>query len=91
MTHVRVTVDGMTMMDDNLGNWQARPPEFLKRMVTPGPTKPESHIKAIGIVIADAVLIGEDVAIDVTTDKTDRSWSMSVQHSFAIALPGPTQ
>lgn len=85
MTHVRVTVDGQRMMDDNLGNWEARPPEFLKRMVTPGGPKPEPHIIAIGLVISDAVLTGKDVAIDVQT--ADDSWTMAVQHSMAIALP----
>lgn len=73
------------MMDDNLGNWTARPPEFLKRMVQPGGPKPETHIMAIGLVISNAVLIGEDAAIEVTTG--DDGWSMTVSKSFAIALP----
>lgn len=85
MTHVRVTIDGTKMLDDNLGDWQARPPEFLKRLVQPA-SKPEPHLKAVGITMADALLTGQDVAIEVVTED-DGSWSMSVKHSFAIALP----
>lgn len=85
MSHIKVVINGEQMMDDNLGNWTARPPEFLKRMVTPGGPKPEPHILAIGVVISNAVLMGEDAAIDVTVD--DGGWSMQVARSFAIALP----
>lgn len=85
MSHIKVTLNGEQMMDDNLGNWTARPPEFLKRMVQPGGPKPEPHILAIGVVISNAVLMGEDAAIDVTVDSD--GWSMNVSRSFAIALP----
>lgn len=88
MTHARIVVDGTIMMDENLGNWQAQPPEFLKRLVDPN-AKPEPHIKAMGITLADSLLMGRDVAIDITTDSGDGSWSMSVKQSLAIALPGP--
>lgn len=87
MAHARIIIDGKIEMDENLGNWQARPPEFLKQMVQPS-TRPEPYIKAVGIVLADSLLTGHDVAIDVTTD-TDGSWSMQVSQSLAIALPGP--
>lgn len=86
MSHVRVTVDGTIMLDDNLGDWQARPPEFLKQMVEPS-SKPDPYIKAVGITLADALLTGHDVAIDVRTDGDN--WSMDVSRSLAIALPGP--
>lgn len=89
MSHVRVTINGEKMMDDNLGNWTAQPPEFLKRMVQKDPhsgkpPRPESHIMAVGVAISTAVLTGEDANIDVTTDED--GWSMSVKRSFAIAL-----
>lgn len=85
MAHARITIDGKIELDENLGNWQARPPEFLKQMVQPS-SKPEPYIKAVGITLADALLTGTDVAIDVTT-KSDGSWSMDVSSSMAIALP----
>lgn len=84
MSHVRVTIDGSVMLDDNLGDWQARPPEFLKKMVEPSST-PDPYIKAVGITLADALLTGHDVAIDVRTDGDN--WSMDVSRSLAIALP----
>ena len=87
MAHARITIDGKIEMDDNLGDWQARPPEFLKKMVEPA-SRPDPHIKAVGIVLADSLMTGHDVAIDVVTD-TDGSWTMSVSQSLAIALPGP--
>lgn len=87
MAHARITINGRIEMDENLGNWQARPPEFLKKMVQPA-SHPEPHIKAVGIVLADSLLTGHDVAIDVTTDG-DGTWTMQVSQSLAIALPGP--
>lgn len=86
MSHVRVTIDGSIMLDDNLGDWQARPPEFLKQIVEPN-TQHDPYIKAVGITLADALLTGHDVAIDVRTDGDN--WSMDVSRSLAIALPGP--
>lgn len=86
MAHARITINGKIEMDDNLGNWQSPPPEFLKKMVQPA-SKPEPHIKAVGIVLADSLLSGHDVAIDVTTDPATGEWSMSVSQSLAIALP----
>jgi len=86
MTHARITINGKIEMDDNLGNWQARPPEFMKKMVEPS-SKPEPHIKAVGITLADSLLTGHDVAIDVTTDEAAGTWSMTVSQSLAIALP----
>jgi len=88
MSKARITINGNIVMDANLGNWQAQPPEFLKKMVEPS-GRPEPHIKAVGIVLADSLLTGHDVAIDVLTDD-DGSWSMSVSQSLAIALPSST-
>lgn len=89
MARARITINGRIEMDENLGNWQARPPEFLKKMVQPA-SHPEPHIKAVGIVLADSLLTGHDVSIDVTTDGDEHgTWSMQVSQSLAIALPGP--
>lgn len=86
MTQARITIDGTVVMDENLGNWQARPPEFLKKMVdTKGPHEP--HIKALGVTLADSLLMGRDVAIDVTTNNGDGTWSMSVKQTLAVSLP----
>jgi len=87
VSQVRVTIDGSIVLNDNLGDWQARPPEFLKKIVEPN-AQHDPYIKAVGITLADALLTGHDVAIDVTTDDDD-GWSMSVSQSLAIALPGP--
>lgn len=86
MAHARITINGKIEMDENLGNWQARPPEFLKQMVQPA-SRPEPHIKAVGIVLADSLLTGHDVAIDVRTDDATGEWTMTVSQSMAIALP----
>lgn len=88
MSHVRVTIDGSIQMNENLTDYQARPPEFLQKMVDKD-TKHDPYIKALGVTIADALLTGYDVAIDVRTDGDN--WTMDVSRSLAIALPsGPT-
>ena len=85
MSHVRITIDGTIAVNDNLSDWQARPPEYLKRMMDSEAGKNEPYIKAVGITMADALLTGHDVAIDVKTDGDN--WSMDVSRSLAIALP----
>jgi len=86
VSHVRITIDGSIVLDDNLSDYQARPPEFLKKIVEPN-QQHDPYIKAVGITLADALLTGHDVSIDVRTD--GNNWSMDVSRSLAIALPGP--
>ncbi len=86
MSYARITINGTIELDQNLGEWQAVGPEFLKKMIKPE-SKAHPHIMAIGVVLSSALLVGKDIAIDVIINEDESEWTMSVNESLAIALP----
>lgn len=86
MSYCRVVINGHIELDQNLGEWQAVGPEFLKRMIKPE-SKAHPHIMAIGVALSSALLVGKDISIDVIVNEDETEWSMSVSESLAIALP----
>jgi len=74
--HVRIVIDEKILFDDNLDVWKATPPDAFKDMLTPG-AQPQQWMKAIMIVMADAAMTGQSVAMEVITGQ-DR-WSMEVE------------
>lgn len=74
--HVRLTVDGSVVFDDNLDEWKFTPPDYFKDALHKN-AKPEPWLKAIMIVMADAALTGSSVSIDATTGES--RWSIQVQ------------
>lgn len=74
--HVRLTVDGYVVFDDNLDEWRFTPPDYFKDAIRQD-AKPEPWLKAIMIVMADAALTGSSVSIDATTGQS--CWSIQVQ------------
>ena len=81
MTHARLVIDGKTVMDEEMGEWEQRPPEFFKRVMTPG-QRQEPHLKAVAIILAESLLAGQDVSIDVAATEIG-AWTMSVKQSAA--------
>ena len=75
MTHVRVCIDSEVVLDSDLDEWVATPPDYFKDLMNPN-AKPEPWQKAIMVAVADAALTGQATNIEVTTG-TDR-WSMEV-------------
>lgn len=63
MSHVRVIVNGETLLDEDLDAWQATPPDAFKDALKPG-AKPEPWMTAILVTMADAALRGISVTIE---------------------------
>jgi hypothetical protein len=74
---MRVIVDGNTILNDELGDWQTRPPESLAYMIKPGYT-PKPWMKALLVVMADAALTEESMRFEVNTSSRGR-WSLSAE------------
>lgn len=72
---MRVIVDGNTILNDELGDWQRKPPESLAHMIRPGYT-PKPWMKALLVVLADAALTEESTRFEVNTSSRGR-WSLS--------------
>lgn len=76
--HAILTVDGRTLLDDNLDNWQQRPPEQLQELIKPG-RKPQPWLQAALITLADAAMNNMPVEIHVKTHIA--GWTIKVQHA----------
>jgi hypothetical protein len=77
MTHMKVIIDGKTIMDDPLGDWQNKPPAMFADAIKPQ-AKPAPWMKNILVTMADAALIGQATRIQVDTSSRGR-WSMHVE------------
>lgn len=82
MTHVILDVDGKIELDEDLNEWQATPPDYFKDKLRPDVT-PESWLKGVMIVMAEAAGTGDDVKITVKTGAAyqsgNRDWLMEVK------------
>lgn len=74
-SHMRIIVDGNTILNDELGDWERKPPEALAYMIRPG-YMPKPWMKALLVVLADAVLNEQPTRFEINTASRDR-WSIS--------------
>ena len=77
MAYVRLTVDGKTEIDAELGAWTAQPPSVLRDLIKPGAAPPAPSMKCVMIALADAELLGQNVDIALTTGPD--SWVLAVK------------
>jgi len=75
-SHVRIVINQEVVIDGDLGNWQATPPDFFKEALNPN-AQPEPWMRCIINVIAEAAMIGQDVEIDVSGEPGE--WVMKVK------------
>lgn len=75
MSRIRLTIDGDTIMDGDLGQWQNKPPESLTQHLDPTANL-QPWAKAAMLAIVQAALEKRDTAITVTT--RDRGWTLDV-------------
>ncbi len=66
MSHAILTVNGRTLLNDNLSDWQQQPPEAIKQLLNPK-TTPTAWAKPAMIALADAALLNQAIRIDITT------------------------
>lgn len=74
---MRVIVDGNTILNDELGDWQRKPPDALAHMIRPG-YKPKPWMKALLVAMADATLTEQPTRFEINTASRGR-WSLSVE------------
>jgi hypothetical protein len=76
MAYVRVNVDGKTVMDQDVGSWQRKPPSMIKDFIKAG-VRPELWQQAVLIIVSDAVLREQSMNVDVHTGSD--KWTLSVE------------
>lgn len=74
MAHTILTVDNITLLDDNLDEWQAQPPPDLQALLKPA--DPQPWHRTTMIAIAESLLKNEPVHIDITTHTN--GWTLTV-------------
>jgi hypothetical protein len=76
MAHMRITIDGETVMDDTLDAWSAEPPKILRDQLAANST-PKLFMRCLLLVLADSAVTQADTDITITTDEDD-DWTMAV-------------
>lgn len=78
MANVKVTVDGKTIMDGDLGEWSTNPPELIKEQLKAN-ARPALWMQALLLTIADAAMSNKCLTVDVRTDA--EGWAMDVRYA----------
>lgn len=77
MAHVKITIDGETILDDNLGEWTRALPERLQQELHPNEGRPQPWIRAIGLAMVEAATDNKPFEADVTTSPGE--WTLTVK------------
>ena len=78
MTNLRVTLDGETVIDGDMGEWNANPPEILREQLAATST-PRPWMRCLLMVVANAALTGTDTEVVVRT--SENRWTLEVAES----------
>lgn len=78
MAHARITIDGATLLDANLGEWTRTLPDILQQQLNPG-AQPQPWMKALLLMVAEAAAGNQPFQADVTT--RDNGWVLDVTHA----------
>lgn len=66
MTNMRITVNGDTWLDGDLGEWQEKPPEqFVKALQTPSPQVP--GLRALMLTMGEYAAQEKSCSLELTT------------------------
>lgn len=76
---IKIKIDNRIAFKGELGEWKERPPDEFSEAIKPG-GRPQPHMKAVLIAMADAVMSQQDVSITVLTKLKGihSGWSMQV-------------
>lgn len=66
MAHIKVVIDGQTVVDGDAGYWSANPPEILEQQLRDN-ARPALWMRALLLCVADAAMTNRDCTIEVTT------------------------
>ena len=75
MSRVRIVVNGKVEMDENLGDWQEKPPSFIRDHMKPG-TRHRPHMKMVLIAMTEAIM--SDASVEIAADTTPNSYTLTV-------------
>lgn len=78
MSRVRVTINGHVELDDDLGEWTAAPPDFIREHMNPQATH-QPHMKMVLIALTEAIMSG--IPVDITADTDTSGYTLTV-HSL---------
>jgi len=84
VTHIKLTVDGQTLMDGDLGTWKRTPPTAIQHLLKPG-KQPEPYLQAALGALLEASIKGTDAHIEATTTPT--GWCVRVTHKQPVVYP----
>lgn len=76
MAHIRLTVNGTTVMDGDLGTWQQQPPQAVADMLRNGGNGKPWH-RPLLMVLTDAAV--RDQAIDITVTTGEGGYTLDIQ------------
>jgi len=80
MTHIKLTLNGDTLMDGDTGQWQRKPPSAIQHLIKPGRGKQEPYLQAALAAVVEASLRDVDTHIDCNTFPT--GWNIRVVHNY---------
>lgn len=76
-SHVRITINGELIHNGLLSEWTNIPPDAFTDRINPNAT-PQPWTKALMVTLADAILTGTDIDLNLTT--TSHSWTLTARH-----------
>lgn len=78
MTELKVTVDGKTVIDGDMGQWSENPPEIIREQLAANAT-PKPWMRCLLMVVANAAVTATDTTVVIAT--TETTWTMQVATS----------
>lgn len=72
----RITIDGHCLFAGDINEWQNNPPSMFADLIR-SDVRPEPSLKAVLIALTDAVLVNQDVDIDLRTGPDN--WVLTVK------------
>ena len=70
-----LTIDGRTLIDDDLDQWQQRPTAELQELIKPG-QKPQPWLQSALIALADSAMNQYPIEIHIVTSA--KGWAIKV-------------
>lgn len=78
MPYAHITVDGRTLLNGDLGQWQTKPPAELAQHLKPG-TPHQPGIRALLVALGDAVRMNKNTSIQLTNRDTGYDLKVNYQ------------
>lgn len=77
MATMRITIDGKTVMDGDIGQWTTNPPEMITDQLKAG-AKPVPGIRALMLELAMCGASGQSLVVDLRTKARGKGFTLDV-------------